>query len=106
MSTRSLSLLVLTLVLATIFTVGWYLDGARPVTAETTRSGTEPQVEHVWRTYPGAPSARRQRSTRQRLTTQNGVPAVRATSAVSPWTPVPVAPAATESTSYDSRARD
>ena len=62
MTTRSLAFLVLSLVLGTALTVGWYLEGERTASAAERAPDARPRIEHVWRTYPAAVSTRRSRS--------------------------------------------
>ena len=99
------ALAVLTLVLGTIFTVGWYLEGARPAT-EGTRPDAEPRVEHVWRTYSGTASTRRQRGTSRTSGPVRSGDAPTQLSTRPAWTPAPVLPTASESTTFEGRIRD
>jgi len=61
MTTRSLSLLVLSLVLGTALMVGWYLEGERTASTVERAPDAQPRIEHVWRKHPGAVSTRRSR---------------------------------------------
>lgn len=70
MSTRNLSVLVLTLVLGTIFMVGWYLEGARTSVDRTPDPQGGQRLEHVWRPYPDA-SIRPIRSSQRRSSPSN-----------------------------------
>lgn len=70
MTTRSLSLLVLALVLGTALMVGWYLEGERTTAAAERAPDAQPRVEHVWRSYPGAVSTRRSRGSWGNATSQ------------------------------------
>ena len=70
MTTRSLSILVLSLVLGTALMVGWYLEGERTTAAAERAPDAQPRIEHVWRSYPGAVSTRRSRGSWGTATSQ------------------------------------
>ena len=68
MTTRSLSVLVFSLVLGTALMVGWYLEGERTTSAAERAPDAQPRIEHVWRSHPGAVSTRRNRGRSGTLT--------------------------------------
>ena len=91
MTTRSLAVLVLSLVLGTILMVGWYLEGEHSAAAaerapdawprlESLRGeeggGEQPRLQHLWRSYPSAAATRRGRGSWGTATSRRAAPSM------------------------------